>query len=76
MFISDEERQILALLKSSPERFFAAGEICKHASTRQRFTEDPRWALPHLRNLLDKGLVERDAAGHYRLGQKAQDEQC
>jgi hypothetical protein len=66
-YTCDEERQILLFLQSAPDRFFSTGEICKSASTRAVYTEDPRWAMRHLHNLLDKGMVERDATGHFRF---------
>ncbi len=66
MLICDEEHQILAFLRSSPETFFAGGEICRKAGNKKMAAKDPRWALPFLVSLADKELVERDAQGHYR----------
>ncbi len=66
-YICHEERQILMLLQASPDRFFSAGEICKRAASRKLYTENPRWAIPHLHSLLDKAMVERDSTGHYRF---------
>jgi hypothetical protein len=66
MLICDEEHQILAFLRGSPETFFSSGEICRKAGNKKMATKDPRWALPFLGSLSDKGLVERDSSGHYR----------
>lgn len=66
MLICDEEHQILALLRSCPETFFSGSEICRKAGNKKLAAKDPRWALPFLVSLADKGLVERDASGHYR----------
>lgn len=63
--LSDEEQIILAFLRSSPEGWFAAGEISRKASIRH-FREDPRWAYPALMRLYMGKLVECDPAGHYR----------
>ena len=67
MLICDEENQILAFLRASPESFHAAGEICRKAGNKKLAAKNPRWALPYLVTLLDKGLVERDPQGHYRI---------
>ena len=67
MLICDEENQILHFLKGSPETFFSAGEICRKAGNRKLVAKNPRWALPFLSSLSDKGLIERDAQGHCRV---------
>jgi hypothetical protein len=66
MIICDEEHRILAFLRSSPESFFSGGEICRKAANKKLAAKEPRWALPFLVSLADKGLIERDASGHYR----------
>jgi len=66
-YITDEERQILAYLKTNPTVFLTIAEICRHATNRRTFEENPHWALPYLRTLEDKHLVERDDMGHYRI---------
>ena len=63
--LSDEEQIILAYLRSNPEGWFAAGEICRKASVRY-FRKDPRWAYPVLMRMFMAKLVECDPAGHYR----------
>lgn len=67
MLICDEENLILALLKANPEAYYAAGEICRKAGNRKLVAKNPRWALPFLVTLRDKGLIEADPQGHYRL---------
>jgi hypothetical protein len=67
MFICDEELMILSFLKTSPETFFSAGEVCRKAGNKKLVVKNPRWALPYLVSLKDKDLVEGDAQGHYRV---------
>jgi len=62
---SDSEILILNYVKSFPESFLAPAQIAKKAEP-SLFREDPRWALPALLKLSDAGLLESDAAGHYR----------
>ncbi len=62
-----EKREILAYLKTWPGHFVSAKEICRRAGGKRRHREDPRWALPVLIRLVEEGLIEKDAGGHYRL---------
>jgi hypothetical protein len=61
----DAEILILNYVKSFPEAFLAPAEIAKKANPRE-FREDPRWAFAALLKLSNEGLLESDAAGHYR----------
>ena len=45
----------------------SAREICRKASTKDRWKEDERWAFPILGALKDKDLIETTPAGYYRL---------
>ena len=62
---SDTEILILNFVKAFPEAFLAPAEIAKKANPRV-FREDPRWAFAALLKLSNEGLLESDAAGHYR----------
>ncbi|HWX20430.1 MAG TPA: hypothetical protein VN578_11070 [Candidatus Binatia bacterium] len=42
-------------------------EICRRAAGKKRFHEDPNWAVQVLGRLVEKGVVESDSTGHYRL---------
>lgn len=67
---SAEEKQVLEFLKLNPKASFSAIEICRKAGTKRQFQEDPRWALRPLLHLRDKGIVEDDTGGHYRLAER------
>ncbi len=62
-----DEAEVCEFLKSWPDQFVSAREICRRAGSKWRYREDERWALPVLQRLVEKHLVEADAAGHYRL---------
>jgi len=64
--LSDEEQIILNYLRTSPNAWFAAGEISRKASIRH-YRKDPRWAYPALMRLFTAKRVESDPAGHYRF---------
>jgi hypothetical protein len=62
-----DEREVILFLKSWSGQYVALKEICRRASGKTRFREDPHWAVPVLAQLVDKGVVESDSTGHYRL---------
>jgi hypothetical protein len=69
-----EEREICDFLKSWPDQFVSQREICRRAGGKWRFREDPNWAWPALSRMVEKGIVESDAAGHFRLMPETKDD--
>ena len=67
MSSSDEDRDILEYLRTSPEAFFSPREICRRAGGKQKWEENERWALPVLARMLTMGLIEVDSGGRYRI---------
>jgi hypothetical protein len=65
--MDSDETSIHMYLKSYPGQFVSAAEICRRAASKRRYREQPDWAVPILRRLFEKGLLESDATGHYRL---------
>ena len=65
-----EEREIINYLKSAPKVFFSAREIARRAAGKRVYAETPHWARPFLPRLVEKGLIETDPAGHFRLKDK------
>ena len=65
-----DEQAICDYLKSWPRQFISAKEIARRAGGKKRYQEDPNWAIRVLIRMAEKGLVEGDAAGHYRLPQE------
>jgi hypothetical protein len=42
-------------------------EIARRATGRKRFHDDPDWAKPILMRMADRGILEDDALGRYRI---------
>jgi hypothetical protein len=64
---SAEEKAVLDYLGTSPAAFFSGREVCRRAGTKEMWEKNQRWAIPVLSRLVSRGVVETDAAGHYRL---------
>ena|SRR5437870_4444995 len=62
-----DEQAICDYLKAWPRQFISAKEICRRADGKKRFRDEPDWAIRVLIRMMEKGLVEGDAGGHYRL---------
>lgn len=66
MSLCAEALEILAYLKTDSGRFVSLAEISRRAGGRRRFEESPSWAKRLLPPLVEAGLVEMNARGHYR----------
>ena len=62
-----DEREICLYLKGFPGQFVSYAEISRRAGGKRRFRQEPEWANTILTRLVEKGLVESDSTGHYRL---------
>jgi len=62
-----DEQEICNFLKSWPRQFISSREICRRAAGKQRYREEPYWANQPLMRLVEKGILESDASGHFRL---------
>ncbi|HVV01190.1 MAG TPA: hypothetical protein VHH88_07485 [Verrucomicrobiae bacterium] len=62
-----DEREVCDYLRSWKDQFVSGKEICKRAGGKWRAREDPNWAVPVLLRLVEKGIIESDSNGHYRL---------
>lgn len=62
-----DEKLIQLYLRSLPGQFISGREIARRAAGKSRFREEPDWATPILTEMENKGKLEKDAAGHYRL---------
>jgi hypothetical protein len=67
MILSADALDILAYLKTAPGKFVSMPEISRRAGGRRRFEESPGWARHLVSLLLEAGLVEVNARGHYRV---------
>jgi hypothetical protein len=62
-----DEREIYQFLKSWGNQFLAPREICRRAGGRKRFHDEPEWAKPVLLRMVERGILESNATGHYRI---------
>jgi hypothetical protein len=62
-----DEREIVHFLQTWGASFVNAKEICRRASTKKRFGEDPDWAKPVLLRLVENGVLESDSSGRFRV---------
>lgn len=62
-----DEREIYYFMKSWQNEFLSAREICRRAGGKHRFRESAEWAKPALARMVDRGILETDNGGHYRL---------
>ena len=64
------EREILVFLQTWGSDFVSAKEVSRRASTKKRYNEDQDWAKPFLQIMTDRGVLDRDASGRYRVKPK------
>jgi len=62
-----DEREIFQYLKTWGGQFINAMEICRRAGPKSRFHEDPNWAKQPLLRMAERGVLESDIAGRYRI---------
>ncbi|HEY1790934.1 MAG TPA: hypothetical protein VGJ73_22490 [Verrucomicrobiae bacterium] len=62
-----EEREIFLFLKTYGATHVAAREICRRAGGRRRYDEDHEWAKPILARMIERGILETNAEGQYRV---------
>lgn len=62
-----DEREIYYFLKSWRSQFISAREICRRAGGKKKCQASPEWAKPFLARMVERGILEADPAGHYRI---------
>jgi hypothetical protein len=62
-----EEREIFYFLKTWGEEFVSAKEIARRASGKKKFYQNPEWAKPLLMRMQERGVLESDTTGRYRV---------
>jgi hypothetical protein len=65
--MDSDERDIFQFLKSWGGKSVGAMEIARRAGNKARFFKEPDWAKPVLLQMADRGIVESDAHGRYRI---------
>ncbi len=62
-----DERDIFHYLKTWGSNFVNAKEICRRAGSKKRYHQDQDWAKPVLIRMAERGIIEADSTGRYRL---------
>jgi hypothetical protein len=65
--MDSEEREIFYFLKTWGEEYVSTKEIARRASGKKKFHENPEWAKPLLMRMQERGLLENDTMGRYRI---------
>jgi hypothetical protein len=65
--MDSEERDIYHFLKLRKDEFMAAREIGRRAGSKQTYRDNPEWAKPVLLRMVERGILDSDGSGHYRL---------
>src|SRR5260370_7603101 len=65
--MTGDEKAILEYLKNWPDLFISPKEIARKVGGKQRFEEDRFWPVPILQEMAQKGWLEADYVGHYRV---------
>jgi len=64
-----DERSIHLFLQGCAGAFVSPRIISRRVGGKQRCLQDPEWVSPVLMGMLEKGILEMDAQGRYRLSQ-------
>jgi hypothetical protein len=62
-----KEREIYYYLKPRRREFFTVREIGRRTGGKRRFRVSPDWARPVLFAMAERGILESDTEGRYRL---------
>ena len=65
--MDSDERAIFDFLKTWGTTFVGAKEICRRATTKKRFHEEPDWAKQILLRMTERGILESDSQAKYRI---------
>lgn len=62
-----DERDVYNYMKAHGRDFVSVREICRRAGGRRRFRFHSDWAQPVLFRMTERGILESDGGGRYRL---------
>ena len=62
-----DEREIYQFLKTWGSEYVGAVEIARRATTKKRFYEEPDWAKVVLMRMAERGVLDSDSQGRYRI---------
>jgi len=62
-----DEREIFYFLKTWGSEFVGVREICRRAGGKKKYFQDNDWAKPLLIRMHERGIIEHDSQGRYRI---------
>lgn len=62
-----DEKEIFRYLNAEPGPFIPINSISRHAGGKHKHRESPDWARPALLRMVERGILETDSGGAYRL---------
>ena len=62
-----DERAVYYYLKSRRPQFVPERDINRHVGGKRRFHYNPEWAKPVLLRMIERGILETDVEGAFRL---------
>jgi len=65
--MDSDERDIFQFLKSWGGDYVSYREIARRAGGKTRFHKNPDWARPMLGRMQERGILDSDAQGRYRI---------
>jgi hypothetical protein len=65
--MDSEEREIFDFLRTWGSEYVSYKEIARRAGGRRKFSEDADWAKPLLNRMKERGILESDTAGRFRI---------
>jgi hypothetical protein len=65
--MDSDEREIFQFLKSWGADHVNGTEICRRAGGKRKFHKDPNWAKPILLRMEERGIIESDSQGRFRI---------
>jgi hypothetical protein len=65
--MDSDERDIFQFLKTWGADFTNPKEVARRATSKRRFYEDPDWAKPVLKRMEERGILESDIQGRFRI---------
>jgi len=65
--MDSEEREIFHFLQTWGDQFVSTKEIARRASGKKKFYDNPEWAKPLLTRMQERGVLESNALGQYRI---------
>jgi hypothetical protein len=65
--MDSDEREIFHFLKTWGLEYVSYREIARRAGGKTKFHKNPEWAKPLLMRMQERGVLESDSLGRYRI---------